>query len=185
MQKKYDDTVGLSNAVLLHICCGVCSFWPVQKLRDDGYSVIGYFYNPNIQPKEEYEKRLAAAKKVSRVLEFELIAPPYDPEVWMAEVKGYESEKEGGKRCEICYRLRLEATYKKAFEMGIEKFTTTLTVSPHKDSKTINRIGGGISSGNYLSNNFKTENGFKYSHDSAKQLGIYCQNYCGCLFSKR
>ena len=170
---------------LLHICCGVCASWPVEKLRADGYEVRGFFYNPNIQPEEEYLKRLAVAQKVSKLLDFDLIEGKYDPDAWLLKVKGLETEAEGGKRCTVCFRMRLEETARNAAELGIEFFTSTLTVSPHKSARVIGGQGIGISGGSFLNYDFKKQDGFKKTHDFAKQNGLYCQNYCGCKYSIR
>ena len=175
----------IGNTVLLHVCCGVCLGWPVHKLRDEGYCVIGYFFNPNISSEEEYMKRLDAAKKIAQSLEIELVKGEYDHGAWLKAVAGLEDEKEGGKRCEVCFRYRLAETQKKVRKLGIHKFASTLTVSPHKNYKVISKIGKEINPKAFLDYDFKKENGFKKSHDQAKQHGIYCQNYCGCEFSMR
>jgi predicted adenine nucleotide alpha hydrolase (AANH) superfamily ATPase len=159
--------------------------WPVQKLREEGQVPIGYFYNPNIHQEEEYLKRLEAAKKIAKVLEFELMEGPYEPDAWLERVKGFESEKEGGKRCEICFRMRLEETYRKAKELEIAFFTTTLSVSPHKDVKKINKAGKSVHSEAFIEYDFKKNNGFKRSHDAADRHGLYCQVFCGCVFSRK
>lgn len=171
------------STIVLHVCCGVCASWPIQKLREDGHVPIGYFYNPNIYPKEEYSKRLSVARKVAELLEFELLDGPFDSDDWFLRVKGLEDEEEGGKRCDVCFKARLEATNKKIKELGIPYFTTTLSVSPHKDHKMINRIGRNLNSDAFLSYDFKNDNGFSKSNDFAKQHSLYCQNYCGCKFS--
>jgi len=173
------------NKILLHICCGICSGWSVEKLRQDGYKVTGIFYNPNIQPQEEYERRLEAAKKACAVQDIELINAPYDSGRWLSLTKGSENEPEGGKRCSVCYRMRLEYTALKARELGIEHFTTTLSISPHKDSALINRIGKEIAGECFKEYNFKKEDGFKKSNQFSLTHGLYRQNYCGCVYSIR
>jgi epoxyqueuosine reductase len=175
----------VGNAVLLHVCCGVCLGWPVQKLRDEGYCVIGYFFNPNIYPKEEYLKRLEAAKQMAQSLEMELIEGEYDHEKWLQAVAGLESEKEGGKRCDVCFRVRLDAAHKKAQEIATHKFASTLSVSPHKDHGAVSRTGKGINDRKFLDIDFKKEDGFKKTRALARQHSLYCQNYCGCEFSVR
>ncbi|MEK7376742.1 MAG: epoxyqueuosine reductase QueH [Candidatus Margulisiibacteriota bacterium] len=168
---------------LLHICCGVCASWPVEKLRFDGYEVEGFFYNPNIQPEDEYLKRLDVAKEVSKLLNFNLVEGKYDPDAWLLKVKGLENEPEGGPRCAVCFQMRLEETAQKARELNIPVFTSTLTVSPHKDAKGIAQQGRRAGGEGFLEYDFKKQDGFKKTHDFAKQNGIYCQNYCGCEFS--
>lgn len=157
--------------------------WPVQRLREEGHTPIGFYYNPNIQPEEEYQKRLEAARKIAKRLEFELIEGVYEPDLWLERVKGLEDEKEGGARCEVCFAMRLEAAYEKAKELGIPNFTSTLSVSPHKDIKKINKAGKNIDPEAFLDIDFKKNNGYKKSHDLAKQHGLYCQTFCGCVFS--
>ena len=175
----------LSGNVLIHICCGICASWPVQCVRDDGYSITGYFYNPNIHPKEEYEKRLNVARNLADIFEFELIIGEYDHDKWLEAVKGYEAEPEGGKRCGICMRYRIEECMKRAKALGSKHFTTTLPVSPHKDSKLIKRMGEETGGDMFLFYDFKKQDGFKKTRDFAKTHEFYCQNYCGCEFSLR
>jgi len=170
---------------LLHICCGVCASWPVEKLRSEGYEVSGFFYNPNIQPEEEYRKRLAVAQKVSQLLNFGLIEGEYDPDAWFLKVKGLEAEAEGASRCTVCFQMRLEETARMAGELNIPFFASTLTVSPHKNAAVINELGEKAGGQGFLRYDFKKQDGFKKTHDFARQNGLYCQNYCGCRFSIR
>jgi len=172
------------KSILLHICCGICSSFAIEKLKQDGFKVSGLFYNPNIHPEEEYLRRWEAAKAVADILEIKLIATPYDRENWLAEVKGLEKEPEGGKRCTICFKMRLEYTAKIAKEQGLNYFTTTLTISPHKNTKLINEIGNSISQEYFLEYDFKKGEGFKNAIDFAKRHQLYRQNYCGCIFSR-
>jgi len=173
------------DKILLHICCGVCSSWPVEKLRQDGYEVTGVFYNPNIQPIDEYERRLEAARKACSIQGIELIEAPYDSANWLALTRGLEKEPEGGKRCAVCYRTRLEYTASKAGELGIGRFTTTLSVSPHKDAVLINKIGKESGGAGFKEYNFKKEDGFKKANKFSLGQGLYRQNYCGCVYSRR
>jgi epoxyqueuosine reductase len=170
--------------VLLHICCGICSSWAIEKLKIDGYRVRGFFYNPNIQPEEEYAKRLEVAQKVAAFHGIELLAGKYDPDKWQESVQGLENEPEGGKRCPVCFRFRLEETWRKARELGIPRITTTLTISPHKDFGVIKNIGASLCPGCFLAYNFKKEDGFKKSGRFSREHGLYRQNYCGCLYSR-
>ena len=170
--------------VLLHICCGICSSWAIEKLKLDGFQVKSFFYNPNIQPEEEYFKRLKVAQKVAEFYQIELLTGEYSLAKWQEQVRGLENEPEGGKRCPICIRLRLEETWRKAQELGIAQFTTTLTISPHKDSELIKSIGQTLSPGCFLEYNFKKEDGFKRSNNFSREHGLYRQNYCGCLYSR-
>lgn len=127
-------------------------------------------------------------KGFARKVNLELIVEEYESEKWFGAVKGYEGEREGGKRCEICYRLRLEKTAKFAKENEFQLFTTTLTISPHKDARPINAIGGRLSRKyglKYYSADFKKKDGFKHSVQLSRKYGLYRQDYCGCMFSKR
>lgn len=173
------------NKILLHICCGVCASSPTERLRDDGFEVIGFFYNPNIHPQEEYLRRLEAAKAVADILKFELIAGSYDKDNWFARIKGLEDEPEEGRRCLICFQMRLEQTSRKARELGARFFATTLSVSPHKNSKMLNEIGKALDRADFLDYDFKKKDGFKKAMEFARQHKLFCQNYCGCVFSAR
>jgi len=172
-----------SKKILLHICCGVCAGATAQKLKEEGFEITGFFYNPNIRPIEEYEKRFEAAKTVSRILGFELLRDDTDRDEWDRISAGLKEEPEGGKRCEICFRMRLEKAFRKAKEINIPLFTTTLTISPHKNAALINKIGAGIDSAVFLERDFKKADGFKKAIDFAKRNGIYRQNFCGCTNS--
>jgi predicted adenine nucleotide alpha hydrolase (AANH) superfamily ATPase len=170
---------------LLHICCAVCSSWAVQKLKTDGYSVTGLFYNPNIHPEEEYLRRLKAAQAVALDLNINLIEGPYDKDKWALLTKGYEYEPEGGSRCQICFRVRLEYTFQECLRMNVPYFASTLSISPHKDASLISYIGKALSQRGFLDYNFKKDDGFKKANDYAKHLCLYRQNYCGCVYSVR
>jgi predicted adenine nucleotide alpha hydrolase (AANH) superfamily ATPase len=154
----------------------------VNKLREDGYEVTGYFYNPNIHPREEYDRRLGVVREAAKLLKFTLLEGVYEDERWLNKVKGLEEEKEGGRRCLVCYQMRLLDTLRQAKEFGIEYFATTLSVSPHKDVVDINRIGSDLSP-MFLSYDFKQGDGFKKTMEFAKEHEFYRQNYCGCKFS--
>ena len=171
--------------ILLHICCGVCASSVVGKLREEDFEVIGFFYNPNIHPQEEYLKRQGVAREVARILGLELIRGAYDKDAWFSNTKGLENEPEGGRRCSVCFKMRLKETQKKARELNINKFTTTLTVSPHKSTKTINEIGRLISPSEFLASDFKKQDGFKLAMKFARRYNLYLQNYCGCIYNRK
>ena len=173
------------KGILLHICCGVCASSVVERLRDEGFKPIGFFYNPNIHPQEEYLKRQEVIKEVAHILKFDLVFGVYDKDNWFAKIKGLEDEPEGGKRCLVCFRMRLEETQKMASQMNITKFTTTLTVSPHKNKTVINEIGKAVSPLGFLDHDFKKQHGFRLAMEFAKRYNLYRQNYCGCVYSKR
>ncbi|MFA5270840.1 MAG: epoxyqueuosine reductase QueH [Candidatus Omnitrophota bacterium] len=171
--------------VLLHVCCGVCAVYCIQRLTEEGYYVESFFYNPNIHPESEYLKRKTAADEVTVITKTKLIEGPYEPAIWFNECKNYKDSKEGGQRCLICYRIRLARTREEATSRGFDFFTTTLTVSPHKNSKDITTIGREAGSSEFLPIDFKKQDGFKKTLELAKKHNLYRQNYCGCLYSIR
>jgi len=170
--------------VLLHACCGVCASAVVERLLCDGHPVTLYFYNPNIHPVDEYKRRLEAAKKVALEWGVGFVEGPYDRERWFESVRGAEREPEGGKRCEICYRLRLEKTYEYMKWNNFDAFTTTLSVSPHKDARLINDIGIDIGGDRFIVADFKKKGGFQRANELSEEWGLYRQNYCGCVYSE-
>ena len=171
--------------IVLHICCGVCAAGVVDRLASEGHQVLGLFYNPNIHPLEEYERRLEATCKVAKELDFPLVAGPYTPEVWFEETNSLQNEPEGGKRCEVCFRLRLKETYLYLEKHGGDAFTTTLTVSPRKSADVINQAGREIGGDRFLVRDFKKQEGFQRATELAKKWALYRQNYCGCVYSRR
>lgn len=173
------------KSVLLHICCGICSSSAIEKLRQDGFEVTGVFYNPNIHPEEEYLRRLEVARTVADILKIKLIEAAYERENWFIQVKGLENEPEGGRRCAICFKMRIEYTAKIAKEEGLNYFTTTLTISPHKNTKMINDIGKSVARDYFLGYDFKKEDGFRKANAFAKAKQLYRQNYCGCIYSQK
>ncbi len=145
------------------------------------------FYNPNIHPEEEYQARIKEAREYANKLGVKLHEPAYDADMWFRAVRGLESEPEGGSRCEVCYRIRLGRTARLAASGGFDKFTTTLSISPHKDTRMINKIGkiiGGMYMLDFYAADFKKNDGFKKSTQMSKESGLYRQNYCGCIYSK-
>ncbi|MDZ7335576.1 MAG: epoxyqueuosine reductase QueH [candidate division KSB1 bacterium] len=173
--------------LLLHTCCAPCVTVPRMRLQDE-YDIYCFFYNPNIHPEQEYLRRLAELKRIARQLSIVVIEQPYDVDRWMNLIRGLESAPERGQRCQICYRMRLEATAQFAKQEGIEYFTTTLTISPHKDATMINRLGeelAGRYGVHFLSENFKKKDGYKQSLELSAQFQLYRQDYCGCIFSQR
>ena len=171
--------------IVLHICCGVCAAGVVERLTLEGHQVIGLFYNPNIHPQQEYERRLEVARKVAGQLNFPLEVPPYIPEEWFNETSYLENEPEGGKRCEVCFRLRLKRAYNYMEDYGWEVFTTTLTISPHKSADVINGVGREIGGERFLARDFKKREGYKRAMELAKKWTLYRQNYCGCIYSMK
>lgn len=171
---------------LLHICCAPCSTQAINLLKIN-FDVYGYFYNPNLYPKAEHDKRRKEAIKFAKKNGLKLYyEKDYEKDIWREYIKGLENEKEGGLRCEKCYRLRMEKTAEKAKELNIPYFTTTLTISPQKDAEVINKIGSSVAEEwgvEYLSENFKKNDGFKKSVELSRKYGLYRQNYCGCEYS--
>ena len=176
----------MSNKILLHACCGICSSYPVLQLREMDYEPVVYFYNPNIYPDLEYQKRLEAEKILCKYHDCELIIEEYNQLDFYNAVKGFEDEPERGKRCDFCFKLRLERTAKKAKELDIDSFTTSIVISPHKDFKKLTEIGENIAKEydlKYLAVDFKKKDGFLKTNKIANSLNLYRQNYCGCEFS--
>ena len=177
--------------LILHSCCAPCSSYVIEYLTPF-FSITVFFYNPNIHPEEEYKKRLSEQisfiEKLKEKNEIDLIVGTYQPELFFQRVKGLEQEKEGGRRCQKCFELRLEKSAQKASQLGFPYFTTTLTVSPHKNAKLINRLGDDIASSfhlQYLFSDFKKRAGFQRSIVLSHQYQLYRQNYCGCIFSRK
>lgn len=177
-----------NTKILLHACCGICSSYPVSFLQDAGYEVVVYFYNPNIYPDMEYQKRLEAERTLCRYFNVQLIEETYEPGEFFDYVKGYEIEPEKGLRCDKCFELRLEKTAQKAKELGIREFTTSIVISPHKNFQKLAQIGSEIAERenlNFLAVDFKKKDGFLKTNKIANSLSLYRQNYCGCKFSMR
>ena len=169
--------------VVLHICCGVCAAGVVDRLTLEGHQVLGLFYNPNIHPLEEYERRLEATYKVAKELSFPLEAGPYKPEEWFEETSSLENEPEGGRRCGVCFRLRLKKVYLYLQDYGYDAFATTLTVSPHKSAEVVNKAGREIGGDRFLVRDFKKKAGFQRATKLARKWALYRQSYCGCIYS--
>ena len=176
----------MSNNVLVHACCAICSAHPIELLREMGYNPVLYFFNPNIFPPEEFERRLNELIRYADKKQVELIIDKQDPEGWYNCIIGLEDEPERGKRCARCFEYRLLFTALKAFQLEYQYFTTTLTVSPHKQSKVIFEIAKEIASKyelTFLDIDFKKQDGFLKTMKIAKEENFYRQNYCGCEFS--
>ena len=181
---------GAAPSLLLHSCCGPCSSYVLEYLRPY-FQITVFFYNPNIEPAQEYARRLDTQKNLLSALNadggrrVELICGAYEPERYLAAVRGLETEPEGGGRCGVCFRLRLEESARLAAAEGFEYFATTLTVSPHKNALLINGIGqeaGARFGVRYLPSDFKKRGGYLRSVELSREYGLYRQNYCGCQF---
>ena len=177
--------------LLLHACCAPCSSYVLEYLSAY-FQITVLYYNPNISPASEYEKRVEElhrlVKELPAVHPITVIDGVYEPEKFYEMARGMELVPEGGERCFACYRLRLEETARIAREQGFDYFTTTLSISPLKNAEKLNIIGeelAGIYQVDYLHSDFKKKNGYKRSIELSCQNGLYRQDYCGCIYSKQ
>ena len=186
---KIEDIISTEKPrLLLQVCCAPCFCGSIDFLTEH-FDVTAFFYNPNIQPKEEFNLRLDALKQL--ILHFpavKLVVPEQDEDEYLAHINGLENEKEGGARCNACFNIRLVKTAKFLFDHkeDYDCFATTLTVSPHKNAKLINEIGNKVAEKynvKYLESDFKKKDGFLRSIRKSKELGLYRQDYCGCSYS--
>ncbi len=176
--------------LLLHSCCAPCSSYVLEYLSQY-FKITDFFYNPNIDPESEYTKRIVELQRLIDSMPMKhpvsFLAGPYDRDKFYAMAQGLEKVKEGGERCFRCYELRLREAARLAAEGGYDYFTTTLSISPHKNAVKLNEIGNrlgeeyGVA---YLPSDFKKKNGFKRSIELSAKYNLYRQNYCGCIFSK-
>ena len=190
---KMNDIISSLKSVpkiLLHSCCGPCSTECITRLTKY-FDITVLYYNPNIEPQEEYEKRkqeqIRFIKEFKPINNLDFMDCDYDNASFERMTEGLEKEPEGGKRCHKCYELRLKKTANIAKEKGYDFFGTTLTVSPYKNSQIINEIGQKISKETnveFLYSDFKKEDGYKKSIELSKEYNLYRQNYCGCHYSK-
>ena len=173
--------------LLVHICCAPDAAYVIGLLRES-YDVTGFFSNPNIQPAEEYERRLEEARKVAAIMGVQLIEDDYDPALWMRVTHKFRHEPEKGRRCDVCYAFRLERTARTAAGLGFAGFATIMSLSPWKKAAALNRIGkmfGRRHGVEFLEADFKKKDGFRKSVALSKDLNLYRQDYCGCLYSRR
>ena len=177
--------------ILLHSCCAPCSSYVITFLSNY-LDITILYYNPNISPKEEYEKRkqeqIKLIKNIKTKNKLDYLDCDYENDIYNKSVMGYETCLEGGSRCHICFNLRLDKTAKLAKQYNYDYFGSTLTVSPHKNSKIINEIGEKISQQyqiKWLYSDFKKNEGFKQSIELSKKYELYRQDYCGCIYSKK
>ena len=181
-------TIEKGTKLLLHSCCAPCSSACLERLKDY-FSITVLYYNPNIGSDEEYQKRKAEQVRLLRETGWaEILDCDYDKQAFDTLVKGYENEPEKGKRCYLCYELRLEKTAQTAKENGYDYFATTLTLSPLKNTDWLNEIGekaGDRYGVSYLFRDFKKKGGYQRSIVLSKEYGLYRQDFCGCEFSKR
>ena len=178
----------MRNKFLLHACCAPCAVYVIKVLQERGFEVTVFFYNPNIHPLGEYEKRRDELMNYCQQKEISFIEGEYEIKKWFGLVRGLENEPEGGKRCEVCYRMRLQKTAELAVQGGYAYFGSTLSISPHKKADKINEIGQqlvveyGVE---FYAENWKKKDGFKISCEMSRQQGFYRQTYCGCVYSQK
>lgn len=177
-------------SLLLHACCAPCSSYVLEYLNKY-FDITVFFYNPNISPESEFTYRLAELNRLIDEASYEnivnVISPEYDSSVFFEMAKGMENLPEGGERCFKCYELRLRESAKAAKQLGFDYFTTTLSISPHKNAQKLNEIGEKLSTEfgvKYLYSDFKKKNGYKRSCELSEKHRLYRQDYCGCVFSK-
>jgi len=173
--------------MLVHVCCAPDALYVLGILKKD-YEVCAYFYNPNIHPRQEYELRLEETRKVARILDIKLYEEAYDDERWFSMTQKFKKEPEKGRRCDICYAMRLERTARKASESGFNIFTTVMSISPWKKAESLNRMGKMFARRykiSFLEANFKKKDGFRKSLELSRHHSLYRQNYCGCLYSQK
>ena len=204
-QKELDSIIadivksGIKKKLLLHVCCAPCSSYCLTYLANY-FDIVTDFYNPNIAPIEEFNKRADEFKRFvseiqdkesgvfSKATDIQVNISEYEPERFYEIAKGLEEVNEGGERCFKCYRLRMEHAAKMAAEIGADYFTTTLSISPLKNASKINEIGeelANVYGVSHLPSDFKKKEGYKRSIELSREYDLYRQNYCGCVYSKR
>ena len=192
-QKKLDEIIGNLDGrkkLLLHACCAPCSSYVLEYLTHY-FDISVFYYNPNISPYSEYEKRIFELKRLMKEMPMsgntELIDGKYNPDRFFDMAKGMEALPEGGERCFRCYSLRMEEAAKAALKNSFDYFTTTLSISPHKNAEMLNKIGQELEGEygiKYLYADFKKRDGYKRSIQLSREYGLYRQDYCGCIYSK-
>ena len=195
-QKEMEDIiakecVGKKPTLLLHGCCAPCSSYCLECLAEH-FDITMYYYNPNISSKEEFDKRVNELYKLCKLngldKSVKIYVPEYNNRDFFDAVKGLENEPEGGKRCYVCYELRIKMAGKEAQKRGFDFFTTTLSISPHKNADWLNEIGERVArefrNTRYLPTDFKKKNGYKRSIELSREYELYRQDYCGCIYSK-
>ena len=194
-QKELDEITdritadGRKQSLCLHVCCAPCSSYCMEYLCRY-FDITLLFFNPNMDSKEEYDKRqtelIRLVEEAGFPVKIELFR--YEPEHFYENIKGHEGDAEGGERCFICYELRLKKAAEFAAENGFDYFTTTLSISPYKNAEKINGIGEKLALEygiKHLPSDFKKKNGYKRSIELSREYGLYRQDYCGCVYSRR
>lgn len=176
--------------LLLHSCCAPCSSYVLEYLSSY-FEITIFYYNPNITEKEEYEKRIQEVKRLIRemgLVDVNVVEEEHDPKAFFAMAAKWPGEREGGRRCYDCYKMRLDRTAELAAQEGYDYFTTTLSISPHKNAQWLNELAfeaGDLYQVKALPADFKKRNGYKRSIELSAEYDLYRQDYCGCIFSKK
>lgn len=185
--ERTEDKQEEKPRLLLHACCAPCASACIERVKN-AFAVTAYFYNPNIDGKEEYDHRAGELERLCKAFGVNAVIESYEPQEFFSAAAGLENAPEGGARCEKCFLLRLNRTAKFAKENGFDYFATTLTLSPLKNAEKLNTAGFSAAENygvKYLPTDFKKRGGYLRSIELSKELGLYRQNYCGCVFSKR
>ncbi len=177
----------MKERILVHICCAPDLLYFLKRLKEDNpdKEIIGFFYDPNIHPKEEYDLRLTETKRICKLLGIELIEGEYDVENWLEAIKGLEEEPERGKRCQVCFDIRLKRSFEKAKELNCQYVTTTLLMSPKKDINQLKFSGENLESEydiKFIAPDYRKGGGTQEMFRLAKDYEIYMQDYCGCIY---
>ena len=182
---------GRRPKLLLHACCAPCSSYCLEYLTKY-FDITVYYHNPNISPQSEFDYRVSELKRLLSEMPLsspvELVVADYDAAEFEDAVRGLENEPERGNRCTVCYRLRLTKSAEYAAAHGFDYFTTTLSISPYKDAERLVKIGEELAEKygvSYLPSDFKKKNGYKRSIELSEEYGLYRQDYCGCVYSKK
>ena len=188
---KLIETLDRTPRLLLHSCCAPCSSYCLEYLSQY-FEITVLYYDPNIYPEEEFRKRAGEVRRLISEMPFKnpvsLVVDDYDPDEFFGAVKGLENAPEGGERCFVCYRLRLERAARYAAEHCFDYFCSTLSISPLKNAQMLNEIGAELSEiykVPNIPNDFKKKGGYLRSIELSKEYGLYRQNYCGCIFSEQ
>ena len=184
MEKEIAD-FQKKHTLLMHCCCAPCSSACLEKLKDF-FDITVFYYNPNIEDEEYLRRKAELSRLIKETGWAKEIDCDHDKESYYSAIRGYENEKEGGKRCEICFELRLEKTCDTAERLGFDYFTTTLTISPLKDANLLNGIGERLAEGKrvkWLHSDFKKKDGYLQSIRLSEKYSLYRQDYCGCVYS--
>lgn len=186
LMEKEIATLNKKPSLLLHCCCAPCSSACLERLKDF-FDITVFYYNPNIENEEYLRRKAELSRLINETGWAEELDCDHDTECYYLAISGLENEKEGGKRCEVCFNLRLEKTCSVAEKLGFDYFTTTLTISPLKDANLINSIGEKLAEGKkvkWLYSDFKKRDGYLQSIRLSQKYNLYRQDYCGCIYSK-